>query len=199
MLVAPVAELLQFGIKSWAVSDTAQEGAAEAKRPKKDWDDWGTLENGKLECRTSGMGAGRGLFAAQSFAKGTIITIYSGELLKGVDAKQRSDHDYMLRISGSQCGDDDYYVDGSYFATRIAQTPDADGQYRALPSETETVRRLGCASLANHARTPSPERNCQLLFKSLPPTKGARLAPRLLPLARRVSTFHVRPFLLWQA
>jgi len=94
------------------------------------------LRDGSLELRQSENGAGLGLFALRSFAKGEPITEYYGEQLTYDKVKKEERNTSHIRRHMAQR----YVIDGRYMA---------DGTLISKP--TEQLLDHGAAAYANHS------------------------------------------------
>lgn len=128
--------------------------------------EFGTLANGRVFVAQSGLGlaSGLGLFAAQPFEAGELLTAYSGKLLfkKEVEAEAGADHSYLLRIPGSG----GQLIDGSQFARalRANESNPQPGSGHWVPLEGAAEWNLGAASMANDPRRAALY-NARLVFK----------------------------------
>lgn len=148
--------------------------------PPSIWKDWGTLCNRKVVVKDSRLpNAGRGLFAAQPFRKGQLITIYGGKLLTAKEAAG-VESSYLLRISGEGGRQECFYVvDGAHFADRLCHR---EGDlYLPAPDdpERERLQVQGAGSLANSMPRNAPECNAHLAFQHIGRTEVDQLLPKL--------------------
>lgn len=145
------------------------------------WENCGTIANGKVEIRRSRVASvtdhdtpGRGLFAKADFATGDIITVYGGEPIDiDVATTQKSTvaHRFMLRIS-----DSDFVVDGSQFANGIARTPSQDGIFHPTSTSGKQLQQ-GAGAMANHASGFSA--NAVISFVAFRQSNAYRTFPRI--------------------
>jgi hypothetical protein len=156
-----------------------------------EWEECGTLGNGKLEIRASvvaettncsGEGArpGRGLFARTDFQTGCIISVYGGEPIHIMEAEQRRgtiSHSYMLRVS-----DSDFVIDGSQFASGISSTASPSGVFLPIQMNSPQYHQ-GAGAMANHAVGSSA--NANLAFVNMNELGQKSLSPRVPVLRAR--------------
>lgn len=156
-----------------------------------DWEDCGTLGNGKLVIRASsvegalefsdgGVTPGRGLFANTDFRAGCIISVYGGQpiyIKEAVKRKATISQLYMLRLS-----DTDFVIDGWQFASGIQSTASPSGVFDPI-QENGPQFHQGAGAIANHASGSSA--NAKLAFVALGKLGDLSVFPRV-PVLRAI-------------
>ena len=113
----------------------------------------GTLADGRVFVRESGLGKGSGfgLFAGKSFSSGEVITSYEGPIFyrSEVEEATQNDTSYVLRIPNSGGA----LIDGKPIGDAIRANPSNPGAWgRYYPPEGTPFWRQGVASMANDPR-----------------------------------------------